>query len=116
MNGQSFDDAVAMNGGSISIHGPGESQTWIRLEQPYQVPYRCLLPRVNENLLVAGRCLSADHIAGTSMRNVPTCFATGQAAGTAAAISVKNKVTPKNLDVRLLQAALSRQGVVLTHQ
>jgi hypothetical protein len=47
------------------------------------------------------------------MRNVTACFATGQAAGTAAALAVKNKVKPAKLDVQLLQKALSAQGVVL---
>ena len=114
MNGRSFHDAVALNGGGISIHGPGESHTWITLEHPYQIPYRCLLAKVNKNLLVAGRCLSADHVAHASIRNVPICFATGQAAGTAAALSVRNKVAPKDLDVKLLQDTLSSHGAVLT--
>jgi hypothetical protein len=113
LHGRSFPDAVALNGGRISVHESGEKQTWIKLDHPYQIPYRCLQAKVNENLLIAGRCISADHIAQASIRNVSCCFATGQAAGTAAALSIKNRVKPKELDVPLLQKALREQGVVL---
>jgi hypothetical protein len=114
LNGQTFPDAVAMNGGRISIHGADGKQTWIPLKNPYQVPYRCLQARDSDNLLVAGRCLSADHVAQGSMRNVSSSFATGQAAGTAAALSVINKVPPKQLDIKLLQKVLLDQGAVLS--
>jgi hypothetical protein len=113
LNEARFADSIALNGGRISIHGSDEKQTWIKLKGPYQIPYRCLQGKVNENLLVAGRCLSADHVAGGSMRNVTACFATGQAAGTAAALSVKHRVNPAQLDIGLLQKALIEQGVVL---
>lgn len=113
LNGRTFPDAVALNGGRISVHNPGEKQTWIKLDRPYQIPYRCLQGRMYENLLIAGRCISVDHIAQASIRNVSCCFATGQAAGTAAALSVKNQVSPKKLEMKLLQTALLEQGVVL---
>lgn len=113
LNGGTFPDAIALNGGRISIHGADGKQTWIPLKKPYQVPYRCLQARCNDNLLVAGRCLSADHVAQGSMRNVSSSFATGQAAGTAAAISVMKKVPPKHLDIKMLQKALIDQGAVL---
>jgi hypothetical protein len=106
-------DAIALNGGRISVHNPGEKQTWIKLDRPYQIPYRCLQGRMNENLLIAGRCISVDHIAQASIRNVSCCFATGQAAGIAAALSVKNQVSPKKLDIKLLRTVLLEQGVVL---
>ena len=113
LNGGTFPDAVALNGGRISIHGADGKQTWIPLKHPYQVPYRCLQARANDNLLVAGRCLSADHVAQGSMRNVSSSFATGQAAGTAAALSVIKQVSPRQLDVKLLQKALTDQGAVI---
>jgi hypothetical protein len=113
LNGGTFPDAIALNGGRISIHGADGKQTWIPLKNHYQVPYRCLQARGNDNLLVAGRCISADHVAQGSMRNVSSSFATGQAAGTAAALSVKKQVQPKQLDIKQLQKALIAQGVVL---
>lgn len=114
LNGKSFQDAVVLNGGRISIHGADEKQTWIPLKRPYQIPYRCLQAKANDNLLVAGRCISADHIAQCSIRNVSCCFATGQAAGTAAALSINNNVKVKEQDVRLLQKALINQGAIIS--
>ena len=76
-------------------------------------PYRCLLPRPVENLLVAGRCGSATHLglaAGKSMGNM---MEIGQAAGVAAALSSVQGVTPRDLDVLELQAALRSMGVKL---
>jgi hypothetical protein len=113
LNGGAFPDAIALNGGRISIHGADGKQTWIPLKHPYQVPYRCLQAKANDNLLVAGRCLSADHVAQGSMRNVSSSFATGQAAGTAAALSVVKQIKPKHLDIKLLQKALINQGAIL---
>jgi hypothetical protein len=113
LNGGTFPDAIAFNGGRISIHGADGKQTWIPLKNPYQVPYRCLQAKANDNLLVAGRCISADHVAQGSMRNVSSSFATGQAAGTAAALSVKKHINPKHLDIKHLQEALIAQGAVL---
>jgi len=55
----------------------------------YQIPFRCLVPREVEQLLVAGRSLSATHEAAASVRVMPPCFAMGQAAGTAAALALK---------------------------
>lgn len=74
----------------------------------YDIPYRCLLPRGLENLLVAGRCISADYEAQASVRIQIPCIAMGQAAGTAAALSLQSGVTPRRLDVTALQAALAQ--------
>jgi hypothetical protein len=111
--GRSFTDAVVLHNGKASIHGPGEKQTFISFPNPYQIPYRCLQARANENLLVAGRCISADHVAHGAVRGMVCCFATGQAAGTAAALAVKHHVTPGELDVQVLRNALMDQGVHL---
>jgi hypothetical protein len=76
----------------------------------YDFPYRVMVPQRIENLLVAGRCISvaADTIGST--RNMTACMALGQAAGTAAALSVRMKVRPRALDVTVLQRELIRQG------
>ena len=78
----------------------------------FDVPYGCLVPIRVDGLLVAGRCISMDHFTATqcSPRDVITCFCLGQAAGTAAALSIKSGVTPRNLDVRKLQSVLTEQG------
>lgn len=114
--GQNFDDSIAVNFMPVDIHGPGEQQTWIKLDRPYEIPYRSLQAKVNENLLVAGRCISADHIVQGSIRSVPCCFATGQAAGVAAALSEIEGKGPKKINVGRLQNELRKQGAVVSQQ
>jgi hypothetical protein len=80
------------------------------------IPYRCLIPLKIENLLVAGRCISADAMAQSGTRLILTCMNMGQAAGTAAALCVKNGVTPRKLDVQLLRRTLIEQGVPLDRE
>ena len=79
----------------------------------YDIPYRCLVPKRVDNLLVAGRCISVDTRAQECIRVIPPCWATGQAAGTAAAMSVKKGVPPRRLDVKTLQDRLRTHGVIL---
>lgn len=77
----------------------------------YQIPYRCLVPSEVENLLVAGRCVSADVIAHTSMRNMMCCAVTGQGAGTAAAVSLKESATVREVSYDSVRRELLRQNV-----
>ena len=76
-------------------------------------PYRMLLPRGIENLLVAGRCVSCDPESFGALRLMPCCAMTGQTAGTAAALSVKSGATPRGLDVATLRRKLVAAGVRL---
>ncbi len=77
----------------------------------YQIPYRCILPKNIDNLLVAGRCISGDKIAHTSFRNMACCVATGQGAGVAAAVSIRDGVPTSKVDIRKVQQALKQQAV-----
>jgi len=61
-----------------------------------------------DNLLVAGRCISAGYLAQGSLRIQQTCMATGQAAGAAAALSVRDDVTPRELDRQIVVGALAK--------
>lgn len=81
----------------------------------FDIPYRCIVPKVIDNLLVAGRCISIDHKAAIngSLRTIDTCICVGQAAGTAAALSVRNKVRPRELPIAVLQQTLKAQGASL---
>ncbi len=83
------------------------------LHREMRVPYRSLVPRKIDNLLVAGRCISAKQDAMVQLRLIPVCFVTGQAAGTAAALALREGVTPRQLDVSLLQQTVSSQGMDL---
>lgn len=83
-------------------------------EHPHwHVPYRSLVPLNLKNLLAAGRCISADPVANDLLAPIQYCFATGQAAGTAAAIAVKDETSVAQVDIRKLQKHLINQNVLL---
>ena len=107
LEGRTFDDSVAMAANPV-IHYYGYRR--FLTHEGYDIPYRCLLPRKVDNLLVVGRCMSSDQIAFESWRAMAHIFALGEAAGVAAAISAKDKVTPRNVDVKKLQTMLIEQG------
>lgn len=77
----------------------------------FQVPYRSILPKGVDNLLVAGRSISGDRAAHCAFRNMSCCVLTGQAAGVAAATSLRRGVTTARVEVAGVQEALRRQGV-----
>ncbi len=96
-----FEDVVAVTG------------HWTKYDCAYNIPYGSLLPQKTSNLLVAGRCISVDHRVHHATKEIPACFATGEAAGTAAAIAARAGVAVDALDVRELQRALVKQGAWL---
>ncbi len=113
--GAQFDDAVAAGAWPQEYHVSGRS-TEYRFLPPgvsYQVPYRSLRPRGARNLLVAGRCLSADHHALASTRVMGPSLALGQAAGTAAYLAARDDVPVADVDVDELQTCLAKQGAAL---
>ena len=78
-----------------------------------RLPYGSILPQRVENLLVAGRCISAEEEAMGQLRLIPVCSATGEAAGTAAALAIHNEISPRRIDVSILQKTLEKQGLNL---
>ena len=98
---QPFDDVIAVTG------------HWTKYDCTYQIPYRSLLPQRASNLLAAGRCISVDHRAHHATKEIPACFATGEAAGIAASLALSRGVTPPELDVRELQRLLVKAGAWL---
>ena len=113
---RTFDDAIARSSYPIDIHNPSGSGTTTHRLPPgtsYEIPYRCLVPRVVDDLLVAGRCISTTHEALASTRLTPTVMTLGQAAGTAAALSVAAGVTPRAVDAHALREKLIADGVDL---
>jgi glycine/D-amino acid oxidase-like deaminating enzyme len=109
-----FDDAVAQCGAPIEEHHAGQDTRWEYLPEgeTYHIPYRCLLPKAVEGLLVAGRCLSADHDAHASVRSMGQCMALGQAAGAAAVLAVKAGCTPRSISISHLQEMLRGLGAL----
>jgi FAD dependent oxidoreductase len=79
----------------------------------FQVPYGILVPQDVDNLLVAGRCVAGDKVSHAATRSQMCCAVTGQAAGVAAAVSLKDGRSTAMVDVRRVQAALQQQGVRL---
>jgi hypothetical protein len=117
LSGRHFPDAVVRNAYPIDIHAPTAEETnidkFLRPGEYYEIPYRCLVPLKIEQLLVSGRCISTTHEAIGSTRTSPTCMALGQAAGTAAALSVKEETSPRALEPGVLRKTLIEQGVYL---
>jgi FAD-dependent oxidoreductase family protein len=109
-----FRDAIGVDAWPLENH-VRRDVVWQFLEgRGYcQLPYRMMLPRQVTNLLVAGRCASATHGAQSSVRVSGPCFAMGQAAGTAAAISVRSHVAVKDIDIGTLQQRLRDSGAFL---
>jgi len=115
LSARKFDDAVAQCGAPIEDH-IGSSTRWEYVPGggTYDIPYRALLPQQVSNLLVAGRCLSADHDAHASVRSMGQCMAMGQAAGTAAALSARLNTIPHGIDIRVLQDRLRADGALFS--
>jgi hypothetical protein len=111
MQGTDFEDAIASKyGGSDPV---GQQRPYAAIAQGARFPYRSLLPREVDGLLVAGRCSSATmlgHYGGKSMGNM---ISIGQGAGVAAALCAQNDVLPRHLDIGLVQQALDEIGVSL---
>ena len=100
-----FDDVVGMSGACDPFDYKGRRIT--KKDRPiWQIPYRSLLPRQTANILVCGRCFGYDQALTWDAREISTCMVTGQAAGTAAALSVAQRCAPRELDVKRLQNRL----------
>jgi hypothetical protein len=113
LNGHHFEDSIAADASALDIHDPKGADVDFQGLRPYEIPYRCLLPQGVEQLLVAGRCISADHAAHARSRNMPACMATGQAAGVAAAVAVESGTTVRQVSVAEVQKRLRALGMPL---
>ncbi|MCB9109473.1 MAG: FAD-dependent oxidoreductase [Anaerolineales bacterium] len=112
LSARKFDDAIGACGAPIEDHSPGADTKWVYLPEgmTYDIPYRTLIPKDVDGLLVAGRCFSATHDAHASCRSMAQTMTMGQAAGTAAALAVQNDTLPAELDVPALQDTLLQMG------
>ena len=111
--GKDFPDAIARGIYLLDLHNideVGAPSRLTRLEQPYSIPYRSLLPEGLDGILTAGRCISGDHLALSSYRIVSHCMATGEAAGTAAALSAAAGIPPRTLCPEQLRQTLAARG------
>ena len=113
-----FEDSIGYGSFFIDIHnisGPGMDKKTVKPSPgfKYQMPYRILVPRKIDNLLVAGRCASCTHEALGSLRVMPQCGVMGQAAGVASVISLRDGVAPRKVDIKKLQAELKKQDCII---
>ncbi len=98
------EDFPEINQENDRSYGPGES---------HGIPYRILIPRGLRNLLTAGKAVSCDHLVQASIRAMPACFVTGEAAGTAAAMAALAGCETREIDIRALQDTLKKNGAYL---
>ena len=111
------DDSILIAANSVDVHGRfgPTSNEYITIPEGkyYGVPYGCLVAENRSNLLVAGRCVSAESEAAGAIRVMPPCMGMGQAAGTAAALACFENIDVRKLDVKKLRCQLEKDGVVL---
>jgi hypothetical protein len=112
--GRRFDDGIGQACFPVDIHDPDTGQaSFVQIggDGTYDIPLRALIPAGLTNVLVAGRCISADHVAHGATRNMGPCLTMGEAAGVAAAMAADRGVTIPALDVPALRTELARRGV-----
>jgi len=118
-NARKFDDAVVRGTYTLDAHKPDDDKrTYIlskaeRTVPPYQIPLRSLIAKDGKNLMMAGRCLSADQLALSSARVTTSCSMMGQAAGIAAALSIEKKCNPRDLDYLDVRKIVEKRGANL---
>ncbi|HCE47056.1 MAG TPA: hypothetical protein DET40_26205 [Lentisphaeria bacterium] len=126
--GRKFEDGICRNANFLDIHlskdgdkkaDSKKTGTWYEEAKEVQpgdwqdLPYRALLPRGLENILVAGRCISGTHEAMSSYRLMPTCMGMGEAAGVAAALSLLYNTSPRKIDVKEIQSVLRKHEAII---
>ena len=120
-----FEDEIGRYSYPVDVHASDASkESYSKFEkdfiglrykkgESYGIPYRILTPKGLSNVLVAGRCVSCDRYIQASIRVMPGCYITGQAAGAAAAIAAERNTDTRGFDVRELQLRLKRLGAFL---
>ncbi|MEQ3243385.1 FAD-dependent oxidoreductase, partial [Bacteroides ovatus] len=108
---KTFEDEIGRNCYYIDVHKPGHKETRYKKGESHGIPYRCLTPKGMKNLLTAGRCISTDEEAFGSLRVMPPCLVTGEAAGMAAVHAIKQtKNDVHKIDVGFLRKRLKEEG------
>lgn len=116
-----FDDWIATrNHFNFDIHnvtGHGldkdGAQAHFKAKGKYTIPYRSCVPEKIDNLLLAGRCISGTHKAHSNYRVMPICINMEHGVGVAAAVAIKDKVLPRNVDIKKVQAILNKEGMLV---
>ena len=114
LEGKKFDDGICLVTAGVDVHklksdDTTECQRGV-YTKPYHIPYRALLPKDSDNIILAGRCISGDFYPFSSYRMMGNMFTVGEAAGYAAALCIKENKEPKSVDGTLVKAFISRRG------
>ena len=124
-NRASFEDEIGRNAYPLDIHpssgDSGAYQTFVQqhkggaygIGESYGIPYGCLVPNQLDNVLMAGRCISVQRELQSSVRVMPACFLTGQAAGAAASLCLQEHCAPSQIDIQKLRSELREMGTWL---
>lgn len=120
---RTFDDEIGRNSYYIDMHGSDREEAFGHVElkkvhyepgESHGIPYRCLTPKGIQNVLVAGRSISCDKYMQASLRVMPPCLVTGEAAGMAAAIAAQDETPDVHaVDCKHLQKRLLQEGAYL---
>ena len=111
-----FEDSIGRGAMPAGAHTPDGVTMYVYDLEPGKsmtIPYRCMLPKGKNNMLVVGRCVSYEAPVANCIRCMPQCMVMGEAAGTAAAIAIKDGVSVRDVDIKKLQAKLIEQGGIL---
>ena len=114
-----FADCIGLGAHPVDFHNPtkygGEDDCELETIYVYQIPYRSLLPKKVDNLLVAGRCHSVDQLAAASTRVALTASVMGEAAGTAAVLALRGNTEPVHVNIDELVSSLAAAGAILDY-
>jgi len=113
ISGRKFPDGISRCNYPVDIHNPAGSGTVIKRVKAgtyYEIPFRCLVPKGLENLLVGSRCISSTHAAHSSFRVMPYVSGFGEACGIAAALALKENIPPCKVDGKKVKAEIFRLG------
>ncbi len=110
MEGKRFADVVAISSNPFPSY---RGKRYFLRHEGFDIPYRALVPREVEGLVLSGRCISAEQAPFQSARSMAPAMAVGHAAGCAAALAARSGVAPRRVDVKELQKLLRKQGAEL---
>ena len=113
-NNKEYFDVIGRCGYPIDIHEPASNKTsYKNFSHSYGIPFRVMLPQKIKNLLVTGRAVSTTHKVFSSLRVTAPVMALGQAAGTAAALVIKEQYELSKINIQELQKFLKNSGAIL---
>ena len=113
VRGAKFADGIARSPWPIELHAGTKPKVEWLLNDVYEIPFGCFVPQAGQNLMVAGRCLSAEHEAVASARVTAQCFGYGHAVGHASVIAARDNLQPRDINGADIRAILNKENAQL---